>query len=384
MGETAAPTKEIRRRREADELDGEVLDAIGRGWDDPLSEGEFDELCRGVFSHQFRFNPVYRQFCLLQGVSAPADVESWKEIPPTPAGAFKVGRWSTFPDSVEAAEFRTSGTTQGDPGTHHFETLGLYNAAVVASARHYLLPDREQIRLLLLSPTPSIAPHSSLVHMFAVYREALGIQDSEFFLTGETTAEGVRLEALTAALDESMAAGEPVLVAGAALAYHHVLDALGDRCWLLPPGSRAMVTGGYKGSRVHVDPADLSRAIDGRLGIPEFLQVEEYGMTELSTQCYEARIRNWLGEDGEGGAGFEVPPWARVRLVDPISGIEVEKGAEGVIVFYDPVNRGSAAVVQTSDLASKVDEARFTLRGREPGAEARGCSLAVDLWLDRE
>jgi hypothetical protein len=220
--------------------------------------------------------------------------------------------------------------------------------------------------------------------MFAVYREALGARGSEFFLTGEVMGEGVRLEALIAALDESTAGEEPVLVVGAALAYHHVLAALGNRSWILPGGSRAMVTGGYKGHRTRADPVGLSEAIDRTLGIPASCQVEEYGMTELSTQCYGSRIRATLVEGGEGNHGFEVPPWARVRIVDPISGGEVEKGDEGVILFYDPVNRGSAAVIQTSDVASLGDGGRFVLRGREPGAEARGCSLAADLWLDRE
>ncbi|HJU86710.1 MAG TPA: hypothetical protein VJ788_05015, partial [Gemmatimonadota bacterium] len=65
------------RQREVAGLDAEILEAIGRGWEDPLDEAGFDRLARSVFAHQFRFNPVYRQFCLLQGVSAPADVTEW-------------------------------------------------------------------------------------------------------------------------------------------------------------------------------------------------------------------------------------------------------------------------------------------------------------------
>jgi hypothetical protein len=88
----AAAPREKARREEAERLDVEILSAIGGGWEDPLGEDDFDRLVRDVFAHQFRFIPAYRRLCELAGVSAPADVGSWREIPPVPAGAFKVGR----------------------------------------------------------------------------------------------------------------------------------------------------------------------------------------------------------------------------------------------------------------------------------------------------
>ena len=128
------------RQREVARLDAEILEAVGRGWDDPLGDIAFDRLARDVFAHQFRFNSVYRQFCLLHGVSAPADVADWRHIPPVPTGAFKVGRWATFPQEHDRAAFRTSGTTRTARGVHYFDTLALYNAAIVASARRFLGP----------------------------------------------------------------------------------------------------------------------------------------------------------------------------------------------------------------------------------------------------
>lgn len=366
------------RQREVSTLDAEILEAIGRGWDDPLGEAEFDRLARDVFAHQFRFHPVYRQFCLLLGVSAPADVEDWREIPPVPTGAFKVGRWATFPAELDRAAFRTSGTIGSARGVHHFDTLALYNAAIVSSARRYLVPDRERIQCLFLSPEPRQAPDSSLVHMFAVFREALGGPGTRFLLTGETGAHGS--EAMAAALDRAVAEQEPVLLAGAALAFHHALSGIGGEGWSLPPGSRAMITGGFKGVRSRADPQRLAAAIESKLGMARELQAAEYGMTELSTQYYDTRLRHALGtEDRE--LGFVVPPWARVRIIEPADGREVQDGDVGAIVHYDLANRGSALVLQTSDLGARTGLRSFELRGREPGAEARGCSLAADLWL---
>lgn len=380
------------RQREVAGLDAEILEAIGRGWADPLDVAEFDRLARDVFAHQFRFNPVYRQFCLLQGVSAAADVREWRQIPPVPTGAFKVGRWATFPPELDRAAFRTSGTSGTERGIHHFDTLALYNAAIVASARRFLIPDRDRIRCLFLAPEPRMAPDSSLVHMFAVFREALGSPGTAFLLTGESRDVDDRdAEAIEAALDRAVADREPVLVAGPAIAFHRVLMERAG-AWSLPPGSRAMVTGGFKGLRTAADPARLAAAIAERLGIPPELQAAEYGMTELSTQYYDTRLRAALGVgESVGGepvdrtagsyAGLVVPPWARVRIVDPTDGSEVPAGEVGAIVHYDLANRASALALQTSDLGAWIGAGAFELQGREPGAEARGCSLAADLWL---
>lgn len=385
------PARDDARQREVARLDAEILEAIGRGWADPLGDAEFDRLARDVFAHQFRFNPVYRQFCLLQGVSAAADVADWRQIPPVPTGAFKVGRWATFPTELDRAAFRTSGTAGTARGVHYFDTLALYNAAIVASARRFLVPDRDRIRCLFLAPEPRMAPESSLVHMFAVFREALGSPGTAFLLTGDAADEGDRVDAIAAAFDRAVADREPVLVAGPAIAFHRVLSQRAFAC-SLPPGSRAMVTGGFKGHRTASDPAGLTKAIAERLGIPPELQVAEYGMTELSTQYYDARLRAALGagemvggkRDGgaaDSDAGLVVPPWARVRIVDPADGRELGAGEVGAIVHYDLANRASALALQTSDLGEWVGGAAFELRGREPGAEARGCSLAADLWL---
>jgi hypothetical protein len=232
-----------------------------------------------------------------------------------------------------------------------------------------------------------------------VFREALGAPGTAFLLTADAANAGEwDATALDAALDRAVADREPVLVAGPAIAFHRVLTERAGT-WGLPPGSRAMVTGGFKGLRTAADPASLAAAIAERLGIPRELQAAEYGMTELSTQYDDARLRRALGAGESAGverdgcatdsdpapgvldAGFVVPPWARVRIVDPADGSEAAEGDVGAIVHYDLANRGSALVLQTSDLGARTGPRTFELRGREPGAEARGCSLAADLWL---
>lgn len=369
--------REKARREEAERLDAEVLDAIGRGWSEPLTDDEFDRLAREIFAHQFRFNPVYRQFCELRGVVAPADVETWMAIPPVPTGAFKVGRWATFPESREVAAFETSGTTSGAPGVHRFESLALYNVAILTSARRCLVPDVERLTCLFLSPSPAAAPRSSLIHMFAVYREAFGGPGSDFFVNGGVGG-GLRLDAFVDALETACDRGDAVLVAGAALAFHHALDALDDLRVALPTGSRSLITGGFKGAVRRTSREAITDASEARLGIPPADQIEEYGMTELSTQYYTDTIRSPASAPG----GFGVPPWARVRVVEPESGAALPNGESGVLVHFDLANRASAVAIQTSDVGAVFPGGSVRLEGREPGAEARGCSLVAEAWLD--
>jgi len=75
------------------------------------------------------------------------------------------------------------------------------------------------------------------------------------------------------------------------------------------------------------------------------------------------------------------PPWLRVRALDPNSLVPVEPGTEGLLAFFDLANAGSVAHVLTEDVGTVTDGA-VRLRGRSPGAEPRGCSLAIEELLD--
>ncbi|MCW5558057.1 MAG: hypothetical protein KIT22_09550, partial [Verrucomicrobiae bacterium] len=137
----------------------------------------------------------------------------------------------------------------------------------------------------------------------------------------------------------------------------------------LPPGSRAMETGGYKGRSRTLTRSELHGAIRECLGIgPEFI-VSEYGMSELSSQAY----------DGVAGATneprvFRLPPWARAVVVSAETGREVAEGEAGLLRLLDLANVGSVMAVQTADLAIRRGDG-FELLGRAPASEARGCSL---------
>jgi hypothetical protein len=69
-----------------------------------------------------------------------------------------------------------------------------------------------------------------------------------------------------------------------------------------------------------------------------------------------------------------------VRIVDPETGGEADAGEPGSIVVLDLANLASVAAIRTADLGRRKGSG-FEVLGREPGAEERGCSIAVDELL---
>src|SRR6185369_2431355 len=68
---------------------------------------------------------------------------------------------------------------------------------------------------------------------------------------------------------EARASGEPAIVLATSFALVHLLEAPGERDLRLPPGSRVMQTGGFKGRSREVEPAALRREVAELFGVPE-------------------------------------------------------------------------------------------------------------------
>jgi hypothetical protein len=164
---------------------------------------------------------------------------------------------------------------------------------------------------------------------------------------------------------------------GTAFAFVHLLEALEERDLriTLPPGTRVMETGGFKGRSRELSREALYEWIGDRLGVPPGRCVNQYGMTELGSQFYDSVLA-----EPTAARHKRVPPWARVRIVSPESGEDLGPGAVGAIHIVDLANSGSVLSISTADLGV-MRGAGFEVLGREPNAEARGCSLAADEML---
>ena len=282
----------------------------------------------------------------------------WQEIPAVPQGAFKHADLRCFPEEEIERTFLTSGTTGEGRGRHHFCSLALYHGAVERGWACLGLP---RWRMLALTQQPWEARESSLAEMMHALPEP-----SQFFV-------GTDGQLLTAELAQRLHwhidSAEPVLILGTALAFLNFFEHCDRQGWRfqLPAGSAAMETGGYKGSGRELTKPELYAMFGESLGLAPDDVINEYGMTELSSQFYTR---------GLGGV-HAGPPWVRAVVIDPETGGEAAVGETGVLRIFDLANLGSVLAVETQDLAVRREHG-FELLGRDPAALPRGCSRAAD------
>jgi hypothetical protein len=229
---------------------------------------------------------------------------------------------------------------------------------------------------MMLTPRPAEAPQSSLVHMFEVIGRKAGAVESSFVgRVGEDRVWRIDFDAATARLRQASGGGVPMILMGTAFSFVHLLDWMSGRELRLelPPGSRVMETGGYKGRSREVSKLELHRMITHRLGVPPDRIFCEYGMSELSSQAYGCGCSM---EKDAVLAEFAFPPWVRARVISPETNDEVAEGEAGLLRIVDLANVFSVTAIQTEDRAVRRGGG-FELIGRAAQAEARGCSLTA-------
>ena len=137
-----------------------------------------------------------------------------------------------------------------------------------------------------------------------------------------------------------------------------------------------MDTGGYKG-RSREMPADALRAqYESRLGLDPDYCINEYGMTELSSQYYDANLQDAV-HSRDRPRRKTGPAWLRARVVHPDTLQPVPPGEVGILLHVDLANMHSVLAVLTEDRGAEVDDG-FVVLGRAAGATPRGCSIALD------
>lgn len=341
-----------------------------------LDDAEFDALARDVFAYQYACNAPYRRFCERRD-AAPQTVAHWTEIPAVPVDAFKAIPLVCGNPADARVTFRTSGTTLGSGrrGEHHLPELALYDAALASGFATHLLPDGAGPRIVSLIPPPEAAPDSSLSHMAGEVMRRFAAPGSGGF----AGPDGIDHAGLEAALHDAERDGEAVCLLGTSFAYVHWMDLLREqgKRFRLPASSRVMDTGGFKGRSREVSPRELRDGFAELLGVGTAWCVNEYGMTEMSSQFYDGVAGRAATEGARTHRG---PLWVRSRTVDPETLHLLPQGQPGALRHWDLANLYSVMAIQTADLGVCSDGG-FHLRGRARGAEARGCSLAMEELL---
>jgi hypothetical protein len=303
------------------------------------------------------------------------DPKSWtraEEIPAVPTDAFKHARVSAFSETETPVTFRTSGTTVGARGAHSFRTTATYDAGALAFGRWGLIKSYDEMKkVVVLGPSPTELPDSSLTHMIDLFARTLATSydtATTYFMDDGVIDLPLLDEVVARALVSN---GGPFLMLGTSFAMVHFLDAIGDATFRLPPGSRVMQTGGFKGKSREIDAPKLRSEIARAFCIDEKDVVSEYGMTELSSQFYQPTAH------GAPAGIYGEPPWARVIPVNGETLAPVAEGEIGIARIVDLLNVDSAVVVLTADRVSRKENG-FELLGRAPGAPPRGCSIAIE------
>ncbi|MGB2403165.1 MAG: hypothetical protein ACPIA7_07110 [Akkermansiaceae bacterium] len=330
----------------------------------PILDDDFNALALKVFEHQYEQNRAYHNYCLSSQTS-PDNVNHWRDIPALPTDAFKIDSFPlvTFPIQEAEKTFLTSGTTSETRGMHHFSSTKLYDQSITNAWHELDLPN--PTRSIFLTPHPIESPQSSLSHMMGVISDSLAKHST--WLTHQS--ESIDLNKLIDAIKDQ----QPVALFGTALSFLHLFDSMASPL-KLPKGSWAMETGGYKGTKHQLTKEQLHQLFNSMLDLESDSIINEYSMTELSSQFYS----QGLNRPHQG------PSWTRVRILDPLTNKDARPGDPGHLVIYDLANADSVMAIRTQDLAihsqTNLEQKNtfFKLLGRDPSALPRGCSRSSD------
>ena len=357
-------------------LDQQIYQRILAFIHKPVDES-FESVALQVFRYQFESVRPYRRYCEERGAN-PATVRHVNDIPAVSNVAFKFAdlMGDDAQMSPRALVFLTSGTTQGRErrGRHVVPRPEIYRASAIAHLRTMLFPDERRMAMLAMHPTADAMPESSLAQMISWCVEEFG--------TGTQLAAASRVRVDSGAairfLGEAEASGEPVCILGTTAAFATLFSELRERHrkYRLANGSRMMDTGGAKGQATPLTSNEVILAAGELLAIPPAMVINEYGMTELCSQLYDATPFNCASADNATERLKIPPPWLRVTARDPVTLMPVADGEIGMLTFFDLANVGSVSAVMTEDLGI-VERGRVRVLGRGVAGEARGCALAI-------
>lgn len=329
-----------------------------------------------VFLRQFAVCSPYRRYCESLGATD-ATVAAFEAIPFVSTVAFKHVAFSCDPGAREAREFLTSGTTAGRDrrGRHIVANPQLYRASAMKHMRTMLFPDGLAMRTLAMHPTAELMPESSLSAMISWAIEEFSDGPSRC-VAGRS---GIDCDGALEFMRAAQADGAPICIFGTTAAFAELVSHLKRRAMkiTLPAGSRLMDTGGPKGQSTPLSARQVVELASIHFGIaPEFV-INEYGMTELCSQLYDATSFNSALDTSDDAERWKIaPPWVRPLTIDPVTMRRTADGEPGMLAFFDLANANSVSAVVTEDFGI-VRGDRVRVVGRAAAAESRGCALAI-------
>jgi hypothetical protein len=335
------------------ELAARIQAVLDAGIDGPAEA--FEPLAFAEFAFQYEQNEPYRRFCEQKKVD-PGSIRSWRQIPAFPTDAFKTELATSFPLEQAVLEQLTSGTSARDNsprGKIFRDALGrelVFRANRIVTGA-WLFPDLDagrRCRLLILTPSPALAPSMGMAIGMEQTRVHFGTEDSRF-LIGRS---GLDVAGLLRALADSEEDGTPVALIGATSAFVFFFNACRakDFRFQLPAGSRLCDGGGYRGRFGEVTREDYYRLADEILGVPESHCVNVLGMAETATNYADDVLREAILGRPSTARHKVPPPWTRVEAVSVEDLSPLPPGEVGLLRHYDVVNLPTVLAVQSDNL----------------------------------
>ena len=347
----------------------EILAFIDRGQPDPA---RFQALACALIRHQADEIEALGRWYAHRGISID-QLSRLEDIVPFPARAFKLTELHARSARPSHQVFRSSGTSGRRPSESHYSSddLEVMELAVVRNASAMLFPDQATTRILVLAPPPSLAPHMIMAWGMERLIRVYGAPGSRFLID----ANGMDPAAVLGALEQSVRDEVPVTLIGASFGFVHLLDWMraSERSVSLVDGSRTMDAGGYKGRSREVTRGWLDAEVASCLGVEARYAVNLLGMTELSSQFYDNVLR-----DGSVARRRKInAPWTATWALDPRTMHPCNPGAPGLLCHLDLANIERPACILSEDMGVQTGDG-WTVLGRAPGLDARGCSLSIE------
>ena len=342
---------------ESHRLTEDILGFIAAGVDAELPS--FNEYSLRLFALQYENNKLFREFCDVKKVR-PGDIDRWEDVPMVYNDIFKTHLVASFPLEEAVMSCLTGGTTSITQRGRIFrdeDGKRLVFAANKMMTGSYLFPDFEEgkrCRILILAPSPELAPSMGMAIGMDQTRLAFGTPDSKFLL-GKT---GIDVKALLKALRESEASGVPVALIGATSAYVYFFQACRRKkiTFKLPAGSRICDGGGYRGRFGVVTRDDYYSMVQEILGIPNHYCVNVLGEAETATNLFDDALRRHVKGLPPRKRTRPVPPWSRVRAMNIDNLKPLPDGEVGLLAHWDLANVPTVLCLITDNLGYTTDD----------------------------
>lgn len=310
-----------------------------------MKPSEFDDIANEIFQYQYRYNPIYQQFCDSITATAP-----WRKPPfYLPISAFKSNIVTTSA-SLPTFFFESSGTTGTINSRHYLKDVEFYLQMSMKGFENQY-GSLSNYSILALLPHYLERQHSSLVEMVRFFISKSGNQQSGFFLHDTKKVYHI--------LQANKMAGTPTILFGVSFA---LLDFVAEFQMDFPE-LIVMETGGMKGRREEMTREALHFHIKKGFNIQSVHS--EYGMTELLSQA-------WSKDDGI----FTPSQTMKISIREATDPFELEKqGKTGIIHIIDLANIETCSFIATEDLGIDLKNENFLVQGRLDQADIRGCNL---------